>query len=68
MKISTAKQYRPNWKNIFPNYKIIFSQLSIAYWQINIQRPSCHAFSGFVRDLKTFLLSQISQTKTKSVY
>lgn len=68
MKISTAKQYRPNWKKFFPNYKIIFSQLSIAYWRINIQRLSCHLFLDLLRDLKTFLLSQISQTKTKSVY
>lgn len=68
MKISTAKQYRPNWKIFFPNYKIIFSQLSIAYWRINIQRLSCHLFLDLLRDLKTFLLSQISQTKTKSVY
>ena len=76
MKISTAKQYRPYWKNIFSqlqNYFDLygwnnFSQLSIAYWRINVQRLSCHLFLDLLRDLKTFLLSQISQTKTKSVY
>lgn len=68
MKISTAKQYRPNWKKIFSQLQNYFSQLSIAYWRINIQRLSCHLFLDLLRDLKTFLLSQISQTKTKSVY
>lgn len=68
MKISTAKQYRPNWKNIFSQLQNYFSQLSIAYWRINIQRLSCHLFLDLLRDLKTFLLSQISQTKTKPVY
>ena len=58
----------PTGKIFFPNYKIIFSQLSIAYWRINIQKLSCHLFLDLLRDLKTFLLSQISQTKTKSVY
>ncbi len=29
---------------------------------------SCHLFLDLLRDLKTFLLSQISQTKTKPVY
>ena len=58
----------PTGKIFFHNYKIIFSQLSIAYWRINIQKLSCHLFLDLLRDLKTFLLSQISQTKTKSVY
>ena len=56
MKISTAKQYRPNWKKIF-------SQLQNYFFTIK-----CHLFLDLLRDLKTFLLSQISQTKTKSVY
>ena len=56
MKISTAKQYRPYWKNIFPNWEIIFSQLSTAYRLNKYAKLSYHGFQILFRAHKTFLL------------
>ncbi len=68
MKISTAKQYHPNWKNIFSQLQNYFFTIKYSLLANKYTKAFLSPISGFVRDLKTFLLSQISQTKTKSVY
>lgn len=68
MKISTAKQYRANWKNIFSQLQNYFFTIKYSLLANKYTKAFLSPFLDLLRDLKTFLLSQISQTKTKSVY
>ena len=76
MKISTAKQYRPNWKNIFSQlgnyfFTVKYSLLANKYTEAFLPLFSgyyCCLFLIVFRDNETSCQTKIRKAKTCLVY